>query len=64
MADVGTKALKKAVFSNHSITLDNFNMTEEKGEDAQQHVAMFWDFGSDPDVRDGWQERQLSERRR
>ena len=31
-------------------------MAEEKGENAQQDVAMFWDFGSGPDVRDRWQD--------
>ena len=62
VANLGTKALSKAVISKHSITLVYVNMAEEKGQDAQHDVAMFWDFGSGPDVRDGWQDRQLAER--
>ena len=59
MADLGIKALSKAVSSKHSITLEHVNMDEERVEDAQQDVAMFWDSGSRPEVRDGWQDRQL-----
>ena len=47
------KSLSKAVTSKHSITMGHANMAEEAVEDAQQDVAMFRDFGSGPDLRDG-----------
>ena len=41
LADLGTKALLKAIISERSITLAYVNMAEERGEEAQQDVAMF-----------------------
>ena len=61
VADLGTKALSKATISKHSITVVDVNMDEERVEDAQQDVAAFWYYGSGPDVRDEWQDRQLAE---
>ena len=57
----GTKTLSKAIISKHSITLVSAHMAEVRVEDAQQDVAMFGDFGSGPEVRDGWQDRQFAE---
>ena len=54
VADQCTKALSNAGISKHSITLGDVNMDEERVEGAQQDAAMFWDFGSCPEVRDGW----------
>ena len=51
VADLGIKTLNKAVISKHSITLEFADMAEERVEDAQQDVAMFWDFSSGPGGR-------------
>ena len=42
------------------VVVDDVNMDEERFEIAQREVAMFWDFGSDPEVRDGCQSRQVT----
>ena len=61
VADLGTKLLSNAVISKHSITLVYPNMAEDKVKDAQQDLAIFWDFGSGRGVRDELQDAQLSE---
>ena len=46
--------------TNASVVVVDVNMVEERVEITQREVAMFWDFGSDPEVRDGCQSRQVT----
>ena len=46
VADLGTKALSKAVIAKHCLTLGYVNMNEGNVSGECQVVAMVWDFGS------------------
>ena len=64
VADVGTKAFSKAVFWKLCPSLGEGGIstwTKSGLTSAQQDVAMLWDSGSGPVVRDVWQNRQLAE---
>ena len=56
VADLSTQALKKAVISKHTTTMEYANKAEETVEDAWY----CWDIGSGPGVREERQDKQLA----
>ena len=46
VADLGTRALSRAVIKKHAATLRYVNLAEENSAEEKQDVVIFWDVGS------------------